>query len=575
MPKSNLRIDILGTSLSIAAEEDSAYLESLLNHYRIKIENNRKKFGLSDPLKLAIVTGFLLCDEAQKAQHGGTGALADSESSDLDEAERLTLDLITRIDEVLENGSKTSIFLKAGTLKHLFKLENPVKHYDWGSPRWIPQLLGRENAGGEPWAELWMGVHPEGPSWAVLDAAETGISGTDVPEDAKVPLEELIRQNPEFYLGEQIQKEFGGLPFLYKLLAAGKPLSVQAHPDLEQAKAGWERENNSGISLKAPNRNYKDANHKPEILCALSPFRAMCGFREPGEIKRLLDIFSGVQSGGIAFGGAPRSAGAAGTGTPVTETLAAGFARLRTALEGDNGLQDFLTALFALDEETRFDLGEYTAARGPELEQLYPGYADEWRTAAYFAGLYPGDPAVIASLYLNLLRLAPGEAVYLPAGVLHAYIDGFGVELMANSDNVLRGGLTSKHVDIEELTRILKFVPFRPEILRPVELVPTQRVPETGEENTGREPIWSYPTDCREFSLGVTQSRGEDIPFPAGGPEILLVTQGKARLSWRESGEEVTLEPGESAFAAQREQAGDLVCSGSFTIFTASVGSLS
>ncbi|GHU85273.1 mannose-6-phosphate isomerase, class I [Spirochaetia bacterium] len=562
MPKSNLRIDILGTSLSIAAEEDSAYLESLLNHYRIKIENNRKKFGLSDPLKLAIVTGFLLCDEAQKAQHGGTGALTGSESSDLDEAERLTLDLITRIDEVLENGNKLSIFQQGGALKHLLKLENTVKHYDWGSPRWIPQLLGRDNAVGEPWAELWMGVHPEGPSLAIVDE-----NPEDQISETTVSLEELIRQNPKFYLGEQVQKEFSGLPFLYKLLAAGKPLSVQAHPNLEQAQEGWERENSMGISLKAPDRNYKDANHKPEILCALSPFRAMCGFREPGEIKRLLDIFSGVQSGGIAFGGAPRSAGSTGTQNtaPVTETLAAGFARLRAALDGDNGLRDFLTALFALDEETRFDLGEYTAVRGPELERFYPGYADEWRTAAYFASLYPGDPAVIAPLYLNLLRLTPGEAVYLPAGVLHAYIEGFGVELMANSDNVLRGGLTAKHVDIEELTRILKFTPFRPEILRPQE---------SGKEGTGREPIWSYPTDCREFSLGVTQSRGEDIPFPAGGPEILLVTQGKARLSWRGSEEEVTLEPGESAFAAQREQAGDLVCSGSFTIFAASVGSL-
>ncbi|GHT79552.1 hypothetical protein FACS1894130_08590 [Spirochaetia bacterium] len=571
MPKSDLRIDILGTSFSITADEDSAYLESLLNHYRIKVENTRKKTGLSDPLKLAVVTGFLLCDEAQKAQNGG--APADPEISDLDEAERLTLDLITRIDEVLENGNKLRIFRQDDSLKHLVKLENTVKHYDWGSPRWIPQLLGRENVTAEPWAELWMGVHPEGPSLVTLggDQENQDFLGTTVPEESKVSLEELIRRDPEFYLGEQIQKEFGGLPFLYKLLAAGKPLSVQAHPDLKQAGDGWERENNAGISLKAPNRNYKDAKAKPEILCALSPFRAMCGFREPGEIKRLLDIFSGAVSGG-----APPSVGVEGTqnngdavqaDTPVSEALAAGFARLRTALEGDGGtgdrLRDFLTALLSLDKEARLDLGDYTIARGPELERLYPGYADEWRTAAYCAGLYPGDPAVIAPLYLNLLRLTPGEAVYLPAGVLHAYIEGFGVELMANSDNVLRGGLTSKHVDIEELTRILKFDPYRPEILRPVE---------TGDESADREPIWSYPTDCREFSLGVTQSRGEDISFPAGGPEILLVTQGKARLSWGK--EEVTLEPGESAFAAQRKHAGDLVCSGSFTIFAASVGSL-
>jgi mannose-6-phosphate isomerase len=197
----------------------------------------------------------------------------------------------------------------------------------------------------------------------------------------------------------------------------------------------------------------------------------------------------------------------------------------------------------------------HTLRREEALAAACPEYDEEWRTAADFARLYPGDPAVIAPLYLNLLRLNPGEAIYLPAGVLHAYLEGFGVELMANSDNVLRGGLTPKHVDVAELLGVLNFSPFCPEILR----------------GAGDAPWHQYPADCREFSLGTLRGTGPALPFPGAGPGILLVTRGRAELDYRNGEERLTLEQGESAFIAPRSQTGDLCCAGDFTLYAAGV----
>jgi mannose-6-phosphate isomerase len=337
-------------------------------------------------------------------------------------------------------------------------------------------------------------------------------------------------------------REFGTLPFLYKLLAAAKPLSVQAHPNRLQAEAGFERENRAGLAPGDPARSYKDPNHKPEILCALGPFRAMCGFREPGRIRALLETF----------------ARDAGNREPARGPLQAGFARLRSTLEAGTtaeALRGFLRALFDLSAGFREALGAYTREQGPVLARTHPQYADEWRTAAYFARLYPADPAVISPLYLNLIRLEPGEAIYLPAGVLHAYIEGLGVELMANSDNVLRGGLTPKHVDLAELVRILEFAPFSPDILGPP-----------------GSPVFTYPTACREFSLTVIRGSGAPVPFPKPGPGIVLVTQGRAVFSYRDGAEELILEPGESAFIVPREKETDLCCSGDFVLHAAGIG---
>jgi mannose-6-phosphate isomerase len=529
--KSNLRIDMLGTSFSISTDEDAAYLESLLNRYRIKVQNTQKKTGVGDPLQLSIVTGIILCDEIEQIQKRRGGPV--SSPDDLDEAERLTLDLITRINQVLENGAVK------GKTGRIFKLENPVKHYPWGSPRLLSEFLGKPNESGESWAELWMGARGESPS-VVIDSEAGGLRRS---------LGELIKKDPRRYLGEKVNAEFGELPFLFKLLAADKPLSIQVHPGLEQAKAGWERENAAGIPLDGPARNYKDPNHKPEILSALTPFRALCGFRNIPETIKLLDLFGG--KGWKDRGDKPA--------VHLSAALKSEFARLRACLEAGNGLSDFFSALLEMDNEARRDLGVYTLAQCPQLEQDYPEYFEEWLTAASFARLYPEDPAIIAPLYLNLLKLEKGEAIYLPPGTLHAYIEGFGVELMANSDNVLRGGLTAKHMDKEELKRILSFTPYHPGILRPAGVPPG-------------EGWLFYPTGVREFTLGTASSQGEGIPLPEGKPAIVLVTEGEAVIS--AGGEaEITLRRGESAFAAPAERE-ELMLRGNFRVYAAFPGSV-
>ncbi|MDR0387421.1 MAG: mannose-6-phosphate isomerase, class I [Treponema sp.] len=420
-------------------------------------------------------------------------------------------------------------------MRHVIKLINQIKTYAWGSPQWIPQLMDRKNSTGEPWAELWMGVHPQGPS--VLD----------IPGEQPL-LSDFIGKHPEWCLGEAAGREFGALPFLFKLLAAAKPLSVQAHPNLAQARAGFDRENNAGLSPDDPVRNYKDPHHKPEILCALSPFRAMCGFREPEAILHLLKTFS-------------RDAA-----TRPGTALNAGLTRLRETLgtgEDEGALRHFLTALFDLPGEFRRELTVYTLEQELILEKAVPRHTEIWQTAAYFARLYPGDPAVIAPLYLNLISLAPGEAIYLPAGILHAYIEGLGVELMADSDNVLRGGLTPKHVDAEELARILECRPFFPALLRPSKPIPA---------------VFTYPTDCREFSLSVIRGKGEAVSFPVAGPAIVLVTEGRAVFSCDDGtggpAETLTLERGESAFITFPEKGAIPRCSGSFTLYVAGTGVL-
>jgi mannose-6-phosphate isomerase len=339
-----------------------------------------------------------------------------------------------------------------------------------------------------------MGIHPGGPSILEYQGRE-------------IALGSLIQKDPLRWLGEGAARNFGALPFLFKVLAAEKPLSIQAHPNLKQARQGWERENREGLTPDDPRRNYKDANHKPEILCALSPFRAMCGFREPETILRLLEIFL-------------EEAGA---------LLKEACAPLCSALDpAGSSLRDFFSALFGLSPEIRKALTDYVLKAGLRLKRQVPEYAAEWELAARFAEGYPEDPGIIAPFYLNLLTLEPGEAIYLPAGVLHAYVRGLGVELMANSDNVLRGGLTPKRIDMAELVRILRFVPFKPEILRP------------------GGSCFTYPGECREFALSVIRGERGEGPFPVPGPAIVMVSSGKA--VFKKNGEELAIGRGVSAF---------------------------
>ena len=376
-------------------------------------------------------------------------------------------------------------------MAEFFRLRNQVKHSDWGSAHFIPALLGVPSDG-KPWAEMWMGSHPALPSKVRLPGGEL------------VGLGEFVARDASRYLGEKIahgvcgkEPAGGPLPYLLKLLAAEKPLSIQAHPSLELAREGFARENAQGLSLCAPSRNYRDPNHKPEMVCALAPFAGMCGFREPEEIARLL----------AAFLDGPRGA------EPAPASLRAGFSPLLRALEASpaaSALRGFLSALFDFPASLRDELTRFVVSRGEGAE----GTGCEWGLMRGFARQHPGDPAAIAPLYLNVFRLQPGEAIFLKPGTLHAYVSGFAVELMACSDNVLRGGLTSKRVDVPELLRALDFSPHKPRIMKP----------ERG------SPSFVYPVSCDDFSLAVMRGAGGAAAFAPDGPSVCIVTEGEASI---------------------------------------------
>ncbi|MGW1600107.1 mannose-6-phosphate isomerase, class I [Streptomyces eurythermus] len=379
------------------------------------------------------------------------------------------------------------------------RLDNTIRPYAWGSPTAIPQLLGVEPTG-EPQAEMWMGAHPGAPS-----------------RTPRGTLVEVVEADPERELGSRAVARFGPrLPFLLKLLAAGAPLSLQVHPDLEQARAGYADEERRGVPADAPHRNYKDANHKPELICALTEFDGLCGFRDPVEAAGLLD----------------------GLGVDSLKP----YVDLLHAHPEDAALREVLTAVLTADpDEMAHTVAEATAAC-TRLGGAYAPYAD-------IAHHYPGDPGVIAAMLLNHVRLQPGEALYLGAGIPHAYLNGLGVEIMANSDNVLRCGLTPKHVDVPELLRIVRFEPSDPGVLRP-------------EASPEGEEVYETPTDEFRLSRYVLPEGGPARDLTRDTPQILLCTAGAVRAGEHELG------PGQSVFVPAGEQA---EISGAGTIFRATV----
>ncbi|MFG3043123.1 mannose-6-phosphate isomerase, class I [Streptomyces sp. NPDC048330] len=379
------------------------------------------------------------------------------------------------------------------------RLVNTVRPYAWGSTTAIPELLGHAPTG-EPQAEMWMGAHPGAPS-----RTERG------------PLDELIAGDPVRELGERAVEKFGPrLPFLFKVLAAGAPLSLQVHPDLAQAQAGHAAEEAAGIPADAPHRTYRDANHKPEMICALTPFDGLCGFRDPVESADLIAAL-GVDSL-----------------KPYVDLL--------HAHPEEAALREVLTALLTADPDEMAETVAEAAAAADRLGGAHAPYAS-------LAHHFPGDPGVIAAMLLNRVVLQPGEALYLGAGVPHAYLDGLGVEIMANSDNVLRCGLTPKHVDVPELLRIVRFEPADPAVLRP-EASPT------GEE------VYETPIDEFRLSRFVRAEGAAPTDLTAFTPQILLSVAGSPRAG------ELTLAPGESVFVPAGEPT---QLSGAGTVFRATV----
>ncbi|MEU9334855.1 mannose-6-phosphate isomerase, class I [Streptomyces sp. NPDC048290] len=379
------------------------------------------------------------------------------------------------------------------------RLDNTVRPYAWGSTTAIPRLLGTEPTG-EPQAEMWMGAHPGAPS-----------------RTPRGTLDDVIKADPERELGPATVARFGPrLPFLLKLLAAGAPLSLQVHPDLTQAKEGYADEERRGIPLDAPHRNYKDANHKPELICALTEFDGLCGFRDPNDAADLLD----------------------GLGVPSLKP----YADLLRAHPEEAALREVLTAVLTADPEDMTRTVTETATACERLGGPYTPYAD-------IARHYPGDPGVLAALLLHHVRLQPGEALYLGAGIPHAYLDGLGVEIMANSDNVLRCGLTPKHIDVPELLRVVRFAPTDPGVLRP-------------EADPDGEEVYATPID--EFRLSryllTDGATPRDLTRPT--PQILLCTTGTLHLGDQD------LTPGRSVFVPAGEPT---EVSGTGTLFRATV----
>ncbi|MFJ5265835.1 mannose-6-phosphate isomerase, class I [Streptomyces sp. NPDC088387] len=379
------------------------------------------------------------------------------------------------------------------------RLDNTVRPYAWGSTTAIPQLLGVAPTG-EPQAEMWMGAHPGAPS-----------------RTPRGTLVEIVDADPEKELGAAAVAKFGPrLPFLLKLLAAGAPLSVQVHPNLEQAREGYADEERRGIPIDAPHRNYKDANHKPELICALTEFDGLCGFRPPLEAAAALDHL-GVDSL-----------------KPYVDLL--------HARPEDAALREVLTAVLTADRAEMAHTVTEAAAACVRIGGHYTPYAG-------IAHHFPGDPGVIAAMLLNHVRLQPGEALYLGAGIPHAYLSGLGVEIMANSDNVLRCGLTPKHVDVPELLRVVRFESSDPGVLRP------EAAPD-GEE------VYDTPIDEFRLSRYVLPKGGAGHDLTRATPQILLCTAGTVRAGDDE------LTPGQSVFVPAGETA---EVSGTGTLFRATV----
>jgi mannose-6-phosphate isomerase len=378
-------------------------------------------------------------------------------------------------------------------------LQGQIRDYAWGSRTAIAELQGRPVPSDGPEAELWLGAHPGAP--ATVDRDGTRVSLTD-----------LLLAEPTHWLGERLVGRFGTrLPFLLKLLAAEAPLSLQAHPDADQARAGHAAD---------PGRvNYVDPYHKPELLVALSEFEALCGFRDP----------------------AASAAAIAAFGVPALEPV---VAALRT---GPAGLREAVRLLLSWPEAERAGLvaGVLTAdVAGPDVV-----------LARALAADYPADPGVLVALLLHHVRLAPGEAIWMPAGNLHAYLRGTGVEIMAASDNVLRGGLTPKRVDVDELLRVLRFEVLDDPVVAAVPVAPG---------------VVTWPVPVEDFALHRVEVAGGDAGVRLGlpGPRVVLCRAGK--LAVDDGVGTVTLGTGQAAVGTAA--GGPLVFGGEGEAYVASCG---
>ena len=485
-------------------------------------------------------------------------------------------------------------------------ITNKARDYAWGSPTAIAELLGREPSG-SPEAELWLGAHPGSPS----------VIAEPATADGAATLSEWIAADPVRALGP----DRSALPFLMKVLAAGQPLSLQAHPSLEQARAGFARENAAGLPLDAPNRNYRDELHKPELVYALSAsFEALAGFRELAttrllvaelaavartvpsidagpllRFQRLLDPAvsgnvensggegagsEGAGSEGAGSGGAgSEGAGSGGAASEGARSEGAGSGGARSGGAGPGEvvtrddatvLKDTVAWLLGGSQEVH-DLLVAVGQLAPRMPEV-SSFSREYATLRELTQRHFADPGIVVALLLNRVSLMQGEALYLPSGTIHAYLAGLAIEVMAASDNVLRGGLTSKFVDAPELLSVLDFRPVPAPLLTPRPLAPG---------------VQEYRPDVPDFRLltvavtapgAVAGAVGQAVPdrghrsdgteqavVRLGGPAILFVPEGLVTVLGTRSRRD--LARGEAAYVTADEA--ELVFAGSGTVFVA------
>ena len=352
------------------------------------------------------------------------------------------------------------------------KLIGSVQHYSWGGTKFLPQLLTIENPNHAPFAEYWLGVHAGGPA------------SVEVNQQA-VLLSDIIASDPVAALSAPVYEQFGGLPYLFKVLDVKDMLSIQVHPTKEYAKVAFEKEEAAGVALDASNRNYKDKNHKPEIMLAMSEFWLLHGFKS--EVKILETLENSAEFQVLA---------------PLYKS------------EGLAGLYTFLMEM----EQAQVD-----SLLGPVIKRALRNKQDgkidktspEWWVAKLYEnsnGIYPIDKGVFSIYLFNIVCIMPGQGIFQDAGVPHAYLEGQNVELMANSDNVLRGGLTPKHIDVPELIKNIKF-----EYIEPVIIEGTK--PCMGES--------VYPAPTQDFGIASIRLDGSNgYSHEAHSLEIFLVVEG-------------------------------------------------
>lgn len=371
------------------------------------------------------------------------------------------------------------------------KLINSVQNYAWGSKTALTELYGIANPQQQPMAELWMGAHPKSSSRITTANGET------------VSLRDAIEKNKTAMLGEAVANRFGELPFLFKVLCAAQPLSIQVHPNKRNSEIGFAKENAAGIPMDAAERNYKDPNHKPELVFALTPFLAMNAFREFSDIVSLLQPVAGAHSAIAHFLQAPNA-----------ERLSQLFASLLN-MQGEEKSRALAVLKAALNNQQ----------------------GEPWQTIRVISEYYPDDSGLFSPLLLNVVKLNPGEAMFLFAETPHAYLQGVALEVMANSDNVLRAGLTPKYIDIPELVANVKFEP------KPASELLTAPV------KSGAELDFPIPVD--DFAFSLHDLALQETSIGQYSAAILFCVEGEAVL--RKDEQRLVLKPGESAFIGADE----------------------